>query len=100
MVLPRTQKHTGAMKHSVCESVRACVFVFPAIVGRRLIPPLATDRQLSKFPELIIKSNNSISHTLSACMCVCLLVSAVRYMSLYKYAVNTNIWNTLIQILT
>lgn len=52
----------------LCVCVCMCVFVFPAIVRRRLIPPLFTDRWLSKLPELIIKSNNSNLHTLSACL--------------------------------
>lgn len=57
-----------------CRAVCVCVFVFPAIVRRRLIPPLFTDRRLSKLPELIIKSNNINSQTLSASLSVCLSV--------------------------
>ena len=50
--------------------------VFPAIVKMRLIPPLFTDKRLSKLPELIIKSRGSgglaLSANRSVCAAVCL----------------------------
>lgn len=72
-LLTHTLTHTYTGWNVVeCRSVCVCVFVFPAIVRRRLIPPLVTDRRLSKLPEIIIKGNNSNSHTLLARLSVCL----------------------------
>lgn len=57
-----------AERTTLCVQLRTslCVFVFPAIVRQRLIPPLVSYRRLSRLPELIIKGKNSILHTLSA----------------------------------
>lgn len=72
-LLTHTLTHTYTGWNVVeCRPVCVCVFVFPAIVRRRLIPPLVTDRRLSKLPEIIIKGNNSNSHTLLARLSVCL----------------------------
>lgn len=64
--------HTRTLRGGLWWNACVCVFVFPAIVRRRLIPPLFTDRRLSELPELIIKSNNINSQTLSASLPVCL----------------------------
>lgn len=88
-----THSHWGGECGGMSSPACACVCVFPAIVRRRLIPPLYSDRQLSRLPELIIKRCNSqsLKPCLSVCPSACQLPSQPAFLSVCLPAWSKNI---------